>query len=249
MKRTSPDSSDRLAAGRRVVSIVVPALDEAESLSRLLDCLAREGEPHEIVVSDGGSGDGTLDVARRRGARIIEGARGRGAQLRAGAAAACGDVLWFLHADSRPGPGAVAAIRRSLADPSAVGGNFRVVFDGEHGFARRLTEFYAWFRRHGLYYGDSGIFVRRAAYDRLGGFRSIALMEDYEFSRRLNRLGRTVCIAEPSLTTSARRFEGRRPYRIVAGWLAIHALYFCRVPPALLARLYKSRSHAPGRRR
>ncbi len=231
------------------VSVVIPTLDEAGTLDRLLATLARETRAAEIVVSDGGSGDGTPAIARRHGARVIDGGRGRGAQLRAGAGAASGDVLWFLHADSFPPPGAIDAIRRTLADPGVVGGNFRIVFDGGTRFARRLTRFYGWFRRRGLYYGDSGIFARRAVYDEMGGFRAMALMEDYEFSRRLNRMGRTACIDEPALLTSSRRFDGRAPSLIFAGWLAMHALYHCGAPPELLARLYRSTIHAPGRSR
>lgn len=100
-------------------------------------------------------------------------------------------------------------------------------------------------RAHGLYYGDSGIFVRRRVYRALGGMRPIALMEDYDFSRRLERAGPTCCIAEPPLTTSSRRFQRRRPLAIFFGWLAIHLLYHLGFPPERLARLYRSRRHAP----
>jgi rSAM/selenodomain-associated transferase 2 len=231
-----------------MISVIVPTLDEEVALSRLMARLAAESAPHEVIVSDGGSADGTVALAAGNGARIVAGARGRGAQLAAGADAARGELLWFLHADSLPGPGALGAIGAALADPAVVGGNFSLRFDGGTAFDRWLTGFYAWFRRHGLYYGDSGIFVRRAVYRRIGGIRPMALMEDYEFSRRLNRAGAVACIADPPLTTSSRRFQGRRPAAIVAGWLAIHALYHLGAPPALLARLYRSARHAPGRR-
>ncbi len=100
----------------------------------------------------------------------------------------------------------------------------------------------------GLYYGDSGIFVRARIYRALGGIRPLAVMEDYDFSRRLERAGPTCCIAEPPLVTSSRRFHGRRPAAIVWGWLKIHALYHLGVAPARLARLYDSERRGLGRR-
>ena len=157
-------------------------------------------------------------------------------------AAAQGDVLLFLHADTRFPADGLARLRQALAsDPACPGGNFRLLFEGTRPFCRWLEGFYAWIRSHGVYYGDSGIFVRRAVYERIGGFRPIALMEDYDFTRRLERAGKTCCIEEPALVTSARRFEGRWPPAIVWGWLEIHALYHLGLPPALLAKRYDSR--------
>ncbi len=225
-----------------MISVVVPTLDEASNLARLLGELAREQTPHEVVVVDGGSTDGTADQALAGGARLIHSARGRGRQLADGAAAAEGDPLLFLHADSRFPPGGLAAIRHTLAgDPAPGGGNFRLIFDGDDGFSRRLTRFYAWLRRHNLYYGDSGIFLRREVYDQIGGIRPIALMEDYDLVLRLQRHGPTACIEDPPLVTSSRRFRERHPARIVAGWLAMHALFHLKVPPDRLARWYYGR--------
>jgi len=224
-----------------LISVVIPTLNEARRLPGLLATLAGETAAHEVIVVDDGSTDGTGDIARDRGARLIAAPRGRGAQLAAGAAAAHGGVLFFLHADTRLPTGALAAISRALArHPAAVGGNFRLLFDGDDDFSRWLDGFYARIRAHGLYYGDSGIWIRRAAYDALGGIRPLALMEDYDLVRRLERAGETLCIDSPPLITSSRRFAGRRKWRIVAGWLAIHLLFHLRVPPALLARLYNS---------
>ncbi len=230
-----------------MISVIVPALNEAARLPGLLAALDAESEPHEVIVVDGGSVDDTLSIARAAGARVIEASRGRGGQLAAGAAAARGEVLLFLHADSRFPAGGLAAIAHRLGTaPAAPGGNFRLIFDGEDGFSRWLTGFYGWIRRRGLYYGDSGIFVRRAVHDRLGGIRPIALMEDYDFVRRLERAGPTCCIADPPLVTSARRFEGRRPAAIVLGWLTIHALFALGVAPERLARMYDGRRAADG---
>jgi len=225
-----------------MISIIIPTLNEAARLSLLLAELRAETEAHEIIVVDGGSGDGSAAVARDHGAdRVLTAPRGRGPQLVAGADAASGEVLLFLHGDSRFPRGGLTALRRELAEhPEAHGGNFSLLFDGDDGFSRWLEEFYAGIRARGFYYGDSGIFVRRWAYDVLGGLRPLALMEDYDFVRRLERAGPTLCIAEPPLVTSSRRFGGRSKSNIVLGWIKIHLLYHLRLPGALLARLYDS---------
>lgn len=224
-----------------MISIVIPTLNEASRLPKLLAQLACQELPMEMIVVDGGSGDETVLVARHYGARVLSSARGRGRQIRAGAAAAQGDTLLFLHADSRFPDGGLARIIETLeADPGIVGGNFRLLFDGDDGFSAWLNGFYRWIRSLGLYYGDSAVFVRRPVYDALGGMRPIALMEDYDFNRRMERFGRTCCIADPPLVTSSRRFRGRRPAAIVGGWLTIHLLFYLGVSPDWLARLYDS---------
>jgi rSAM/selenodomain-associated transferase 2 len=224
-----------------LISVIVPTLNEAAKLRPLLCALMAESTPHEIIVVDGGSTDGTIEHARSAGVEVLPTTPGRGRQLVRGAAAAKGDVLWFLHADTVPPSGALAAIRSALdSDPDLVGGNFRVVFDGGDRFSRWLTGFYAWFRGHGLYYGDSGVFARRTAYHAIGGIRPIALFEDYDFTRKLERAGPTTCIADRPLLTSSRRFAGRSPIAIVAGWLWLHALFYLRMSPARLAVMYDS---------
>ena len=221
------------------LSVVIPTLDEAADIGRIVAELHAQDAPCEIVVADGGSADGTAEAARAAGATVISAPRGRGQQLRAGAAAAEGAVLLFLHADSRLGSGALSALLRGLEEsPAAVGGNFRILFDGGQLFDRRLERAYAWWRGFGRYYGDSGIFVRREAYEAIGGIRPIALMEDYDFARRLEAAGPTLCIDEPPLVSSSRRFRRRNKLAVVCGWIAIHALYHLGVPPERLARRY-----------
>jgi rSAM/selenodomain-associated transferase 2 len=224
------------------VSVVIPTLDEAKRLPSLIAALRREPELDEIIIADGGSSDGTAALAASLGAVVVTGERGRGQQLRMGAARARGEILLFLHADSVFPAGGLAAICAALdRDPRVAGGNFLTVFDGDSGFARWLTGFYAWLRRFALYYGDSGIYVRRAVYERIGGFKPMPLMEDYEFVRRLERAGPTIRIDDPPLVTSSRKFTGRRPVAIFCGWSAVHILYWLGVSPERLVRIYYSR--------
>jgi rSAM/selenodomain-associated transferase 2 len=224
-----------------VISIVIPTLNEAHRLKILLPSLTKENVPAEVIVVDGGSTDGSVEMARRLGAQVLSAPRGRGTQLRAGVEASSGDVLLFLHADTVFPRGGLHAISQRLErHPRTVGGNFRLLFDGEESFDRWLEGFYAWIRSKGLYYGDSGIFIRRSWYERIGGIRPISLMEDYDLTRRMEAAGPTLCIQDPPLVSSSRRFRGRHPVAIFLGWLKIHLLYTCGMSPERLARLYDS---------
>jgi rSAM/selenodomain-associated transferase 2 len=224
-----------------MISVIIPTLNEALRLPALLERIASEPISAEVIVVDGGSTDGTPEIARQWTKHVFHSPPGRGQQLRLGADVSHGDILLFLHADSALANGCLVRLRETLdREPSIVGGNFRLVFDGADGFSRWLTHFYAWLRRHSIYYGDSGVFIRRSAYDAIGGIRPVSLMEDYDLVRRLEAFGRTSCIEEPPLGTSSRRFIGRHPVLIVLGWLWIHALFHLRVPPQYLALLYDS---------
>jgi rSAM/selenodomain-associated transferase 2 len=226
-----------------MISIIIPTLNEERRLPSLLAALQNEDTPHQTIVVDGGSRDDTISIARQYGIRVVRSPPGRGTQICAGVQEATGDVLLFLHADTMFPTEGLRRIEQTLASyPEVVGGNFRLLFDGGTPFSRWLTGFYAFIRRRGLYYGDSGIFARRSAYDSLGGMRPIAIMEDFDFVRRLERSGRTFCITDPPLITSSRRFAGRRPIAIVYGWLKIHALFYAGVSPTKLAAIYAAQA-------
>ncbi len=230
-----------------MISIIIPTLNEADRLGGLLAALGAQEGGHQIIVADGGSRDATLEIARRHGAELAPPARGRGAQLCAGLGLARGDILLFLHADTVFPADGLALICRALAqNPKMGGGNFRVLFDGSSAFASWLTRFYAWLRRPRVYYGDSARFLRREVFDEIGGLKPIALMEDYDLTRRLEKSGPTICIEDSAVITSSRRFEGRSAPAIIFGWLKIHALYHLGVSPERLARIYKS-SNGRGR--
>jgi rSAM/selenodomain-associated transferase 2/rSAM/selenodomain-associated transferase 1 len=221
---------------RGLVSVVVPVLDEAATVPALLDHLASLEGRFEVIVADGGSYDGTPDLAARHplAPRVVRAPQGRAAQLNAGAAAARGELLVFLHADTRLPPSA----HRSLGATAADGGNFRIRFDGGDRFSRVLGHWYALQRRLGVYYGDSAIWLRRGVFDALGGFRPLPIMEDYDLARRLERGFRTACLPGPA-TTSGRRWRALGVPRTVLSWVAIRWLFLAGVPPDRLARLYR----------
>jgi rSAM/selenodomain-associated transferase 2 len=233
-----------------VISIIIPTLNEERALPALLDAIRQQGAEHEVIVVDGGSQDRTLEVASGLNLRTFISPPGRGAALRIGAREARGEVLLFLHADSLLLPGALDQISKILSsNPKIIGGNFRLVFDGDTSFGRCLTRLYEWIRFIGVYYGDSGIFVRRCVYEALGGFRPMPLMEDLDFVRRLERFGQTCCIKDPRLITSSRRFEGRRPREIFFGWAKLHLLLWLGVSPSRLAEIYNTRAEPRNWRR
>jgi rSAM/selenodomain-associated transferase 2 len=217
------------------LAIVVPTLNEEEALRRTLPAAVAAAD--EVVVSDGGSSDRTVEVARETGARVVTGPPGRGGQLNRGAAATDADVLVFLHADTTLPEGAAAAIREAVAD-GADGGAFFLRFDVDRPVQRlgeRLINLRTRLTRLPL--GDQAQFATRRAFERLGGFPDWPILEDLDFARRLRR-ARMVLI-ESAVTTGARRFVEQGAVRTVAvNWL-IWLLFLFGVPPRRLARLYR----------
>ncbi len=223
-----------------MISVIIPTYNEEAVLEGLLRQLRAPGVDAEVLVADGESTDRTVAVAERY-ARVFRSERNRGVQLNQAAREARGEVLLFLHADARLPPGALAAIERTLADPSVIGGNFTLEFTGDGLPARVFTRIDRWRRWFGVFYGDSGIFVRRAVFERLGPFQPWPLLEDYEFTRRLVKAGKTVCLPEV-LAVSSRRWQKqgnrRRLFRTLAAWFFIQTFFFLGVPPRWLLRWY-----------
>ncbi len=191
----------------------------------------------EIVVADGGSTDDTPAVAIGLGARVVSAAKGRGGQLAAGVAAAGGEWLLLLHADTRLSPEWIAAAARFMQAGPARAAYFRFVLDSADRRARRVERLVAWrCRRLALPYGDQGLLISRALLEAVGGVRPLPLMEDVDLARRLGR--RRLVALDAAALTSASRWERD-------GWtarsmrnLCCLGLYFAGVPPRHLARLY-----------
>jgi len=221
------------------VSIVVPVLNEAAMVEAALVRLGRDFGQCELVVVDGGSTDGTRRLAESL-ASVVSSPPGRAAQMNAGAAATRGDVLWFVHADTVIDPRAVTQIRQALSDPAVVGGGLSLRFDrrgaglgllarASNGRARLLHQIF----------GDQAMFVRRSAFDALGGFPALSLMEDLEMSRRLHARGRLVLLPATS-TASARRFTEHGTWQMVAFMQYLKLLYVAGVPAEGIRRRYEA---------
>ena len=218
------------------LGIVVPTLNAAAELPATLDAIA--GAAGDVVAADGGSTDGTRELLRAAGVRTIAAPRGRGRQLAAGAAAAAGDWLLFLHADSRPQPGwpEAAAAFMARGDAAARAAAFRFAIDLPGPAARRLERAVAWrCRVLGLPWGDQGLLISRAFYDALGGFRPLELMEDVDMARRIGR--RRWTVLDVAALTSGKRYRRGVARRSLRN-LACLGLYVLGAPPRLVARLY-----------
>jgi rSAM/selenodomain-associated transferase 2 len=219
------------------VSVVVPALNEERVIGATLAGL-RGQHPHEVIVADGGSTDATAGVAARLADRVIAAPRGRAVQMNAGAAAATGDALLFLHADCALEDGALAEAARLLRYRPVAAGCFRMVVQGR-GVIYRLIDAAATLRVRltGIGYGDQGLFVRRDVFERAGGFPSVRLMEDVLLSLRLRRLGRFV-VAGRRVFVSARRWQAVGAVRQTLRNWALTALAVAGTHPDRLAAYY-----------
>jgi rSAM/selenodomain-associated transferase 2 len=205
----------KIRHARGVISIVIPVRNDAEALRQSLNNLdGLPGREHaEVIVAAVDSGGETASAVNGRAQLLVPGGSTRAALMNAGAAAARGTILWFLHADSLPPRDALALIARAMSDEQIVGGAFAhrfsepvrslVVISLINRVRYRLTR---------NYYGDQGLFVRAAVFRRLGGYPAAGVLEDLIFSQRLKRIGSTSLIGTP-LPTSGRRFLQRGPWR------------------------------------
>jgi rSAM/selenodomain-associated transferase 2 len=218
--------------------VVIPTLNEASHLPRLLHDLAALSSPHEIIIADGGSTDRTTEIALARGCRVLRTARGRGPQLRAGAAAARGEWLLVLHADLRLSPDALAEAARATENtevqcacwPLAIGAEGLWYRGIELGAALRWQFF-------GLAYGDQGLLVLRSLYDAAGGYPEVEIMEDVVLIRRLGRLAKVRCFRTP-IVADARRWAREGAVRASVRNVVLLSLYLLGADPNLLARWY-----------
>jgi rSAM/selenodomain-associated transferase 2 len=216
------------------ISVVIPTLAEADTVVASIGAARTALGPCEVIVADGGSPDGTADAAGAAGATIVAAPGTRADAMNAGAGLASGDVLLFLHADTLLPEGSGEAIRTALA--SADGGAFRLGFDERPPLWRAVSALYARTSRHA--YGDQAIFVSREAFERLGGYRPLPIMEDYDLVKRLRDTGRFV-ILSLAVRASARRHRRHGELRTLVRISAIKILYRLGVSAERLARAYR----------
>jgi rSAM/selenodomain-associated transferase 2 len=222
-----------------LISVIIPTLNEAGNILQTIESVRQQDRGAEIIVADGGSVDGTPEIVRSD-ARVIHSPRGRAVQMNAGARCAAGDVLLFLHGDSRLAPGAVAKMRQALDNPLIAGGSFTLVFDVDN-FWLRFYAFCSTIDCLCFRYGDQGIFVRRVIFEQMQGYAEVPLMEDIDLMRRLPRYGRRVLIRDYPVSTSARRFVEHGIVRQEALNVALVAAWFLGVTPQTLAQWYAAR--------
>jgi len=221
-----------------MLSIVVPVLNEAAEIETTLQALAPlRTRGCEVIVVDGGSADDTLALAKSLADRTIAAPRGRASQMNAGAATAKGDVLLFLHADTRLPENADALVIDALSRSRRAWGRFDVRF------TKGALPLIAWTmnvrsRLTGIATGDQAMFVTRKAFESVGGFPEIALMEDIALSARLKRISRSACVSA-RVTTSPRRWQKHGTIRTILLMWRLRFAYFFGAPPEALARAYR----------
>jgi rSAM/selenodomain-associated transferase 2 len=205
----------------KMISVIVPTYNEEQFLPICLDSVRQQKQRCELIITDGGSSDGTIEIARLYTDLIVRNERADlASQLNAGAAAAHGDILLFLHADSRLT--ADCLLRLSSLPGDVIGGAYSMQVEGKRFFYRILSvggNIYC--RLTGTFFGDRGIFVRRDAFLKLGGYRKLPIMTDVDFSHRLREVGKTKMLPGP-LITSGRKFDKEKPWRTL--YLIMYAL-------------------------
>ena len=219
------------------ISIVIPTLNEESTLPGLLDDL-RLHDDCQIVVADGGSTDDTLNIASDFGAEVVETSAGRGIQLNAGAQIASGDGLFFVHADVKLPTNAVTCVRETLSLGFYVGGAFSIAIASTRPSFRFIFHMINVRSRYlNLPFGDQGIFVSREAFDLLGGFRAIPIMEDLDLVMRLNKIGPITLLPQKIIASSRRYDREGALYSTLRNWLLM-ILFTAGVNPDSLKALY-----------
>jgi rSAM/selenodomain-associated transferase 2 len=222
-----------------MISVIIPALNEEENISRCIGSIREESSSCEIIVSDGGSTDRTKEAAAGfQGVTVVDSKKGRGRQMNAGASQAKGEVLLFLHADTTLEQGWAKGIMTAMKDASVVGGAFTFCVDNPLPKFRSVE---AWVRMRcavfSLPYGDQGIFIRKTAFEKLGGYSDIPLMEDVDILGKMKKHG-TITILDKRAVTSGRRWAEKGIIRTAAINQATMMLYRLGVSPERLARFY-----------
>jgi rSAM/selenodomain-associated transferase 2/rSAM/selenodomain-associated transferase 1 len=236
------------AGNAKKISVIIPTLNEAHNLAATL-AYTREDENVDIILADGGSSDKTMEVALTHGVRVLQAPTCRAVQMNAGAEEASGEILVFLHADTRLPKGWANLVRSELGKPGVVGGAFALRLDEKAQWSH-VIEALANFRsrRFDMPYGDQAIFVKADLFRKMGGFAELPIMEDFEFMRRVRNQGRISIIPEPVVTSARRWRESGVCWTTVVNQLVIIG-YFLGISPHSLARLYHFKRKGIDRRR
>ena len=221
------------------LSVIMPALNEAAGMATALQALAPlAARGAQVLVADGGSQDDTAALAQAGGAQVVKAPRGRALQINAGAHQASGDILLFLHADTRLPPDADRLIAQALADGPQVWGRFDVRIEGRSWMLRVIAALMNRRSRWtGIATGDQALFMTRSAFDAVGGFPAQPLMEDIEMSKRLLKLSHPACL-RARVVTSGRRWETRGVWRTVLLMWRLRLAYWRGATPERLAERY-----------
>jgi rSAM/selenodomain-associated transferase 2 len=219
------------------ISVIIPTLNEALILEKSIAEIHCHS-PHEIIIADGGSEDNTLGIAEKFGLSIVESPPGRASQMNAGAKTATGDVLLFLHADSRVDADSFQKMAVVMKQENKVGGAFSLAIESEKPSLKMISNFATLRAKHlHLVYGDQAIFVRAAVFHDIGGFPSLPICEDLAFYRRLMTQGSTVILEEKAFT-SARRWNTEGIFFTSMRNSVIAILFLLGFPPRILSKWY-----------
>jgi rSAM/selenodomain-associated transferase 2 len=220
------------------VSIIVPTLNEAQGLTETLNQI-KQLSPYELVVSDGGSHDGTLEIAEEFTKHVVKGNAGRALQMNAGARVANGDIFLFLHADSRIEPASYEKMLHSLGSSEKIGGAFSLCIDSEKWSLRLITRLANLRSKYfGMAYGDQAFFVKNSTFQQMNGFAELPICEDIDFFKRLRKLGSVILLKEKAFTSSRRWLKEGIWFTTLRNIL-ISTLFKLGFPPRILKKWYQ----------
>jgi rSAM/selenodomain-associated transferase 2 len=221
-----------------MISIIIPILNEEKNISIALENIERLDGEKEVIVVDGGSIDNTVDIAKKKGVMLLSSQKGRGCQMNKGAEAANGDMLLFLHADTKLPDNAILEINKVMKAPESIGGRFDVGFDDDR-FVFKLIAFLMNWRSRltGIFTGDQAVFIRKNIFKDIGGYLEIPLMEDIALSKKMKKRGKTACIND-CIITSARKWKEEGIIKTILLMWFLRLLYFFKISPIFLSRIY-----------
>ena len=220
------------------ISIIVPTFNEARCLSETLTQI-QQLSPHQLIVSDGGSNDNTIEIAKNFTDFVIKGPSGRAPQMNAGAQIATGNIFLFLHADSRIEPASYKKMLHSMKNPEKIGGAFSLCIDSEKWSLKLITRLANIRSKYlGMAYGDQAFFVKSSIFHQMSGFTELPICEDIDFFKRLKKLGSVVLLKEKALT-SPRRWTKEGIWFTTLRNILIATLFKLGFPPRILTKWYQ----------